>query len=205
MHSCRHAVPIQSSVPQWYHSVQWPAHHCARDQKSCQLPRGGTQGGKSGEGRGERCALSFAWPLRCAMQQLRLSGSWEPLPPPPGGRPWADPRALTVDKRGYVYWADGPVIYQCVDGVGDRRAREAHCQADEHSCQPVVVFHRGEKEVTSLCTTPGGWLCACEPHASGGGRLSLYSRAIPRAAEVSPCRLRSPVALHTFAPHIALR
>eukprot|EP01052_Picozoa_sp_SAG31_P041931 SAG31_NODE_6499_length_1994_cov_2.311346_1_plen_450_part_10 len=121
------------------------------------------------------------------MDHLRLSGSWESLAPPPGcpNPDWKSPRALTVDKRGYVYWADGATIFQCVDGVGERRPRESHVEADEAAKpdQQVVVFHRGEAELLALCTTPGGWICACEQQDTRTRRLMLYSRAIPRAAE----------------------
>ena len=69
---------------------------------------------------------------------MAADGEWEALPPPTGGGTWAQPGALTTDKRGYVYWSakdyggtGGFAIFQAIDGVTDRRAREAHNEADE--------------------------------------------------------------------------
>eukprot|EP01047_Picozoa_sp_COSAG01_P036638 COSAG01_NODE_2869_length_6945_cov_4.032428_3_plen_355_part_00 len=104
--------------------------------------------------------------------------------------------ALTVDKRGYVYWASScssssttttngvptTTIFECVDGVTDRRAREAHDPFDEGR-GPVLAFKRGLlSPISAMCTTPGGWLCACFPAER---RVVLFSRAIPRASEFS--------------------
>ena len=95
--------------------------------------------------------------------------AWEPVP---GAPPAAT--ALTVDKRGYVYWAAAGSIYECVDGVTDRRPRECHAEADEGP-GPVLIFKRDVGSVAAMCTTPGGWICACEPDR---GEVWLYSRAM---------------------------
>ena len=118
---------------------------------------------------------------------MAADGEWEALPPPTGGGTWAQPGALTTDKRGYVYWSakdyggtGGFAIFQAIDGVTDRRAREAHNEADEDAVGPTVAFVRGIGRVSSLCTTPGGWLCACQPEQE---EVWLYSRSIPRSNE----------------------
>ena len=100
------------------------------------------------------------------------ASSWEPVPGAPTHTGPA--AALTVYKRGYVYWAASGCIYQCVDGVTDRRPRECHDEADE-GAGPVLVFKRHVGAVTAMCTTPGGWICACEPVRK---EVWLYSRAM---------------------------
>ena len=100
----------------------------------------------------------------------RSSSGWEAVP----GAPDSAAAAVTVDKRGYVYWAALGCIYQCVDGVTDRRPRECHAEADE-GAGPVLVFKRDVGNVSAMCTTPGGWICACEPLRK---EVWLYSRAM---------------------------
>ena len=101
---------------------------------------------------------------------MQRHAAWEPVP----GAPAVTATALTVDKRGYVYWAADGCIFECVDGVTDRRPRECHAEADEGE-GPVLVFKRDVGNVAAMCTTPGGWICACEPVR---GEVWLYSRAM---------------------------
>lgn len=102
----------------------------------------------------------------------RSTHSWEAIPGAPTNSDAA--AALTVDKRGYVYWAASGCIYQCVDGVTDRRPHECHDEADE-GAGPVMVFKRHVGTITAMCTAPGGWICACKPARK---EIWLYSRAM---------------------------
>ena len=67
--------------------------------------------------------------------------------------------ALTVDKRGYVYWATRGCIYQCVDN--GPAARECHAEPDEGS-GPVLVFKRDVGEINYVHLRLAGG-CACRP------------------------------------------
>lgn len=102
------------------------------------------------------------------------SSRWEAIPGAPTDPGGDGVAALTVDKRGYVYWAALGCIYECVDGVTDRRPRECHAEVDEGP-GPVLVFKRDVGAISAMCTTPGGWICACEPVRK---EVWLYSRAM---------------------------
>jgi hypothetical protein len=122
------------------------------------------------EGQNERASLSSPL-VSPPCFPMPPEASWEAVPGAPEA---AAATALTVDKRGYVYWAALGCIYECVDGVTDRRPRECHDEADEGS-GPVLVFKRDCGNVSAMCTTPGGWVCACEPARR---EVWLYSRAM---------------------------
>jgi hypothetical protein len=102
------------------------------------------------------------------------SSRWEAIPGAPTDADGDGAAALTVDKRGYIYWASLGCIYECVDGVTDRRPRECHAESDE-GLGPVLVFKRDVGAISAMCTTPGGWICACAPLRK---EVWLYSRAM---------------------------